>query len=198
MNAGTFLENLRDCHELDADKGHWTRFGSTMFAYTTRRENNGEDSHHRFPAKVLEKGEVCKSSEAKKRRDERNNHSLHHLTSNFDPCHHGEVSKQHDHHLERIRQREAFRRKQRSAEAYRHTHTHVRKKKMKRTNEFVTTSRMPIWGEYTRGKAPVPFLRTRNKHIPGSKPLRPQSRVLRASDARPHPGIKRPEERITA
>ena len=192
MNAGTFLENLRDCHELDADKTHWTRFGSSMFAYTSRHENKGVDSRHRFPPKVLAKGEVCEVAATKKRREGKEQHAHPHLTTSFDPFHHVEPTKEHDHHLEHAQKREAFRRKQRAAQEYRRTHTHKRKKKSTRTNEFVTTTKTPIWGKYdTSGKhAPVPFLRTRNKSAPGSSPRRPQIRRLRASDPRPHPGIR--------
>ena len=157
MNAGTFLENLRDCHELDADKTHWTRFGSSMFAFTSRHENKGIDKYHRFPPKILSKGEVCQIAEAKRFREEKEQHRHPHLRTHFDPFHHNEPTEEHDYQLERAQAREAYRRKQKATKEHRQLHTHRRKRRTARSNEFVTTTKRPIWGKYSNrgGTRPI-------------------------------------------
>jgi hypothetical protein len=145
MNAATFMGNLKDCHELDLEKHHATRFGSSMFAYTTRRENNGIDRHHRFPAQK-KNNQKCKNKKNKDKtgapgKPERvipsYTNTAHHLTSQINPFDHEEF--EHDHELKMI-QRSQYRRKQREAAQARKTHNNIRKRPMSRTQQFMTTT----------------------------------------------------------
>ena len=148
MNAATFMENLKDCHELDAERHHPTRFGSSAFAYTTRRENNGVDRRHRFPPRQPTQQQQQNSSVRimKKSGDMHNTciedgdvrvEQSHHLRSNINPFDHKEI--EHDHQA-KLHARAEFRRKQREAVAAKKTHRNTRKRPMSRTQQFMLTT----------------------------------------------------------
>jgi hypothetical protein len=135
INAATFLKNLKSCHELDSKEHHATRFGSSQYAYTTRKENNGIDKRHRFPAKKTKTPKIPKipinpliSSTTQP----------HHLTSRVNPFSHYE----HDGLDEdkKINARIAFKRKQLKSYRTHLTHRNVRKKPMSRTQQFMKSN----------------------------------------------------------
>ena len=140
MNAATFLKNLKSCHELDSEEHHATRFGSSQFAYTSRRENNGVDERHRFPARKKKK-EATPAMDTKDNKTATHRKTMtqsHHLTSNINPFHHYEFNG-HD-EAEKLKARMAFRKKQRKKHHFRHTHRDSRKRPMSRTQSFMKSN----------------------------------------------------------
>ena len=147
MNAATFMENLKDCHELDLEKHHSTRFGSSFFAYTTRRENDGIDRKHRFPAQKKVMQPVKQHSHGKTRVMVSHENTAHHLASQINPFSHEEPD--HDHEA-KIIARNQYRRKQREARNARKTYRDARKRPMSRTQQFMCTQ--TDYSRYGKGK----------------------------------------------